>query len=143
MRAQDACSVQYCFKKTRCKEIIATQIKNMKKNNECLTIESFIEQTKSVKAIDRKQALKEMCPCRVLKDIDVIWERVLEMAENEPDADVRYQIMHTLCDGSPKHRETQVIEALEKMWSDPNEKLRRQVRRVLASYRRTGEWNIL
>ncbi len=47
----------------------------------------------------------------------------------DPDAVVRYQVLHTLCDGSPKEREDDIVSALQKMWNDPDEKIRRAVRR--------------
>lgn len=90
----------------------------------------------------RKAALKEMCPCRVQKEVDQIWDRVFEMV-TDPDAVVRYQVLHTLCDGSPREREAQVIPALESMWNDEDDKIKRAVRRALNEYRRTGNWNIL
>jgi hypothetical protein len=67
-------------------------------------------------------------PCKVQKDFDVIWARVLEMTD-DPDPIVRYQVLHTLCDGSPKEREADIISALQKMWNDPEDKIRRAVRR--------------
>jgi vesicle coat complex subunit len=109
---------------------------------EFINFETFIEQTKHSDPRIRKKALKEMCPCRVKKEIDQIWERVFEMY-TDPDSTVRYQVMHTLCDGSPKERESEVISVLEKMWNDKDEKLRRNVRRALNSYRRCGKWNVL
>jgi hypothetical protein len=51
--------------------------------------------------------------------------------------------MHTLCDGSPASREADIIAALEGMYNDPSEKLRRKVRQAVMSYRKTGKWNIL
>jgi len=105
-------------------------------------VETFIELTKNEDPRIRKRALKEMCPCKVKKAIDQIWERVFEMYD-DPDTQVRYQVMHTLCDGSPFDKEFEVIEILEKMWNDKDEKLKRNVRRALNSYRRTGKWNVL
>lgn len=58
---------------------------------------------------------------------------------SDPDPTVRYQIVHTLCDGSPRTREEQVLEALMKMWNDPDDKIRRAVRRAIGEYRRTGK----
>ncbi|KAL0484486.1 hypothetical protein AKO1_005137 [Acrasis kona] len=115
----------------------------MKDYEYCPTIQDTIMLTKSDKANDRFEALKTMCPCKVLMDCDEIWERVFEMAQEEQDSRVRYQIVHTLCDGSPNHREDKVISTLEGMWNDTDLKIRKQVRRVLNTYRRTGKWNIL
>jgi vesicle coat complex subunit len=78
----------------------------------------------------------------VRKEVDQLWERVLEMT-GDPDDQVRYQVLHTLCDGSPRAREEQVIDALRSMRNDKCDKVRRQVRRALVSYDKTGKWNIL
>ena len=39
----------------------------------------------------RKESLREMCPCRVKEDIDLFWNRVIEMIEDE-DRLVRAQV---------------------------------------------------
>lgn len=57
--------------------------------------------------------------------------------------EVRYQVLHNLCDGSPKSREDDVINALEGMHNDEDKVIRRRVHQVLSSYRRTGEWNVM
>jgi len=62
---------------------------------------------------------------------------------DDPDPDVRYQVLHNLCDGSPASRETEVVAALEKMHDDPDKTVRRRVHQVLSHYRATGKWNIL
>jgi predicted 3-demethylubiquinone-9 3-methyltransferase (glyoxalase superfamily) len=64
-----------------------------------------INMTKHADWRKRKEALSTICPCKVKKDIDVFWNRVFEMArEKDPAPQVRYQVLHTLCDGSPKVR---------------------------------------
>jgi hypothetical protein len=50
-----------------------------KSSLELETIEEYIERTKSPNPIERKKALKEMCPCRVLKEFEIIWDRVFEV----------------------------------------------------------------
>ncbi|KAK2147214.1 hypothetical protein LSH36_563g00012 [Paralvinella palmiformis] len=90
----------------------------------------------------RQKALKEMCPCRVKSDIDDFWLRVFQMMD-DPDERVRYQVLHTLCDGSPAHLEDRVAEGLECFNRDPDKKIRRQAHKVLTAYRRTGKWNVL
>ncbi len=90
----------------------------------------------------RQRALREMCPCRVKIDIDDFWHRVMAM-KDDPAANVRQQVLHTLCDGSPAHLEFEVAEALEDFNRDADPKIRRMAHKVLASYRRTGKWNIL
>lgn len=102
----------------------------------------LLSATRSERAILRRRAVREMCPCKVKHDIDAVWTRLLEMV-HDPDEDVRYAVMHTLCDGSPKAREADVVAALESLYNDPSEKLRRKVRHAVTSYRRGGSWNIL
>lgn len=104
--------------------------------------EELMANTKSSNPQVRKNALKEFCPCHVKKDIDLIWDRILEMTDDQSPV-VRYQVVHNLCDGSPKHMEETIVERLETMWNDSDIKIRKQVRRVLNSYQRTGDWNVL
>jgi len=90
----------------------------------------------------RLQAVKRLCPCKVQKDIDSVWQRLFEMTEDE-DARVRYQVLHNICDGSPDHLEYQVVEAMEKFNRDEDKDIKRRAHKVLASYLRTGKWNVL
>lgn len=106
------------------------------------TVEEFIGATRDEDWRVRKAALKEMCPCHVKKEIPELWNRILEMYEDE-NAMVRDQVVHSLCDGSPASMELQVVETLEKMWCDKDERVRKKVRRALNSYRRNGKWNVL
>jgi hypothetical protein len=62
---------------------------------------------------------------------------------SDEDAKVRPDVLHTLCDGSPRTREPDVVAALERLYNDPDPKLRRKVRRVLTQYRAGGRINIL
>jgi len=94
----------------------------------------MLELSKSENARDRLRALREFCPCKVRKDFEEVWERVFEMTD-DPDEAVRYQVLHTLCDGSPHELEEKIIPVLEVMYNDSCEKIRRQARRVLNSYR--------
>jgi hypothetical protein len=64
------------------------------------------------------------------------------MVDDEDD-DVREQVLHNLCDGSPPHMEYKVKEALESFNTDPNKYIRRRAHKVLGSYLRTGKWNVL
>lgn len=54
-------------------------------------IQTIIELTNHVDPIVRQRALKEICPCRVKDDIDLFWQRVLEMI-NDPADNVREQV---------------------------------------------------
>lgn len=87
-------------------------------------------------------ALKELCPCRVKADVPEFWERVLEMAADE-DRGVRWQVLHTLCDGAPGHLELRIADALERFQRDADAEIKRRAHKVLANYARTGKWNIL
>lgn len=62
---------------------------------------------------------------------------------SDTDAAVRGQILHTICDGSPTHVEARVADALDTFGRDPDAAVRRRAHRVLATYSRTGKWNIL
>lgn len=48
-----------------------------------------------------------------------------------------------MCDGSPDLYEDKVEAALEIFNRDPDKEIRRKAHKVLASYLRTGKWNIL
>ena len=104
------------------------------------TVEDLIEQTHDPDPRVRKEAARELCPCELKADYDDVWSRVFELTRDE-SADVRRIVFHTLIDGSPKTREHDVVAAIESMHNDPDEKLRRTVRKRLANYRRTGQIN--
>jgi vesicle coat complex subunit len=108
----------------------------------CVSLEEFMKATHDPSAKVRKMALRELCPCHVKHDVKEFWDRIIEMIDDE-DSEVRYQVLHNLCDGSPASREEDVIEALEKLHNDKDKYVRRRVHQVLTSYRKTGKWNIL
>ena len=56
-----------------------------------------------------------------------------------PDPSVRRNAFHGIIDGLPRHLTPRAADVLEAMREDPDPKLRRGVRKVLARYRRTGE----
>ena len=89
----------------------------------------------------RWRALIHLCPCHVKRNDEHVWNRALAMA-TDPDPKVRDVVLHLLTDGSPRSREPEVVRVLERMHHDPHPKLRRKARKILAHYRRTGEWNI-
>ena len=62
---------------------------------------------------------------------------------DDPATNVRDQVLHTLCDGSPTQMEYDVAEALEKFNRDPDSGIRRKAHKALTAYRKTGKWNIL
>jgi hypothetical protein len=90
----------------------------------------------------RLEAVKQLCPCKVLKDIDVFWERVLELV-NDEDVRIRSRILHIICDGSPERLEDRIYEALKEFNRDKDSDIRRTAHKVIATYEHTGKWNIL
>lgn len=60
----------------------------------------------------------------------------------DEDAGVRATVLHVICDGSPASYEEQVKEALESFNRDSDREIRRNAHKVLATYLRTGKWNI-
>jgi HEAT repeat protein len=105
-------------------------------------IDEILVITHNEDPVIRLKAIQELCPCRVGKDIDRFWLRLFEMVDDVDDK-VREQVLHNLCDGSPPHMESKVEAALEYFNKDPNSFIRRRAHKVLASYQRTGKWNIL
>lgn len=105
-------------------------------------IDPLLEQTRHSDAMTRRRAVHQLCPCALRADDDRVWDRLLEIVGDD-DARVRADVFHTFCDGSPRSRESQVVQALECMQHDPDPKLRRRVRKMLAQYRAGGSVNIL
>ena len=106
------------------------------------TIESYLRLTRDADPTVRNQAVQQLCPCKVKANYAAVWDCVLAMVADE-DAKVRSTVLHTLCDGSPHEREAEVVTAVERFYHDPDRKVRRQARKVLSHYRRTGRINIL
>ena len=90
----------------------------------------------------RLKAVQELCPCKVQKDIDEFWNRLFQLVE-DPCDEIRLQVLHNLCDGSPPHLEYRIKEALDIFNSDSNKEIRRKAHKALGSYLRTGDWNVL
>lgn len=116
------------------------EVLNIVRNTE--DIDVILEYTKSEDDDIRLEACKQLCPCKVLRDIDVFWERVFEMATDE-DVRIRKRVLHIICDGSPKHLEDKVYETLSKFNYDKDSDIRRTCHKVMVTYERTGKWNIL
>lgn len=89
----------------------------------------------------RRVALKNLCPCRVQRRRDEVWERIFELAHDD-DAGVRYDAIHAMVDGSPRALAPRVYEALEVARNDPDRKVRRFARIVGARQRRSGRVNV-
>lgn len=90
----------------------------------------------------RRTALRELCPCHLRRNIPAVWDRVLGLVHDE-DVRVRGAILHLLADGSPLARTDEVVWAMGRLAHDPDPKLRRRARGVLAAYRATGRINVL
>ena len=88
-----------------------------------LDIEEVLRRTRDRSPRVRREALLELCPCKVRSDLPGVWDRLLEMGR-DPEASVRSLVLHSLCDGSPRSRENEVVEAVETMTRDPDRKLR-------------------
>ena len=56
---------------------------------------------------------------------------------------VRDQALHALGDGSPRHLEERIVEAVEQLYNDPFPDVKKKARRMMNSYRKNGKWNIL
>ena len=102
----------------------------------------YIKRTYDPDPKKRRKALKDLCPCHVRTDIPELWERIFECLADE-DGLVRDQALHALGDGSPTHFEERIVEAIEKMYNDPQPEVKKKARRMLNHYRKTGKWNIL
>lgn len=103
-------------------------------------IDDVLKDTYSTDPRTRKNAARELCPCEVKFYSRVVWDRLLELTQDQ-DSEVRRNVLHSLIDGSPREREPDVVAALEGLRNDPNVKLRRHARKLLARYRRTGRIN--
>ncbi len=105
-------------------------------------VDDLLALTQSDAADERCHALRELCPCHVRYNDPRIWDRTIALA-TDSDKRVRATVLHLLCDGSPRERHSEVVAAVERMQQDPDEKLRRRARKVMAQYRRTGNINVL
>jgi len=105
-------------------------------------IPEWLKLTRSAKSSERRKALQKLCPCELKSDAPEVWERILQMGE-DPDAQVRRWVVHTLCDGSPARYRGEIVSLLEGRYHDPDDKVRKSVRKVLASYRHSGNVNVL
>jgi HEAT repeat protein len=105
-------------------------------------IQNLLTQTHSSDAGDRAAAVRNLCPCQIKKHIPEVWERMIALAE-DPDRKVRSQVFHVLGDGSPREYHARIVAAYEKMQRDPDERLRRAARKLMAQYRNSGKINVL
>jgi hypothetical protein len=105
-------------------------------------IDALLGQTSDPNPKIRAQAVQSLCPCHVRHNDARVWDRILELVD-DPALDVRRWVFHLLGDGSPREREVQVVAAFERFTRDPDRKLQRRARQVLAKYRRGGTINVL
>ena len=104
-------------------------------------IENLLDDTTSANPKTRRAALLQLCPCHIRNNVARIWDRIIEMRTDE-NPGVRSIVLHNLCDGSPRERESEVVAAVELLAYDSDHKIRRRARRALAAYRRTGQINV-
>lgn len=105
-------------------------------------ISRLLSETYSGHAKTRSQSVRQLCPCDLKSNIPEVWERLLEMVD-DPDPGTRYQVLHVLCDGSPRALAPRVLEALDKFRNDPVKRIRRNARKALGEYSRTGRLDVL
>ena len=105
-------------------------------------IPDWLDLTRSPDSRDRRKALQALCPCELKSETPEVWGRVLEMADDR-EARVRRSVVHVLCDGSPAKYQKDILRVLENHYHDPDDRVRKAVRRVLAIYRRSGTVNVL
>lgn len=60
----------------------------------------------------------------------------------DPDARVRNWVLHVLTAGSPRSRQAQVVQALDRVRDDSDLRIRCKARKILAEFRRTGNLNV-
>ncbi|MDQ6614798.1 MAG: HEAT repeat domain-containing protein [Actinomycetota bacterium] len=86
----------------------------------------------------RQLAAKNLCTCHVRSDDDAVWSQLFRLM-SDPDDHVRSDALHALTDSTPTVRVSAVVDALNARYDDPDPRLRRQIRKILALYRRTGK----
>ena len=104
-------------------------------------IEALLVETYDANPARRRKAIADLCPCHVRADREAVWGRLFELAD-DPDLGVRRLVFHSMIDGSPRSREREIVQAVERLREDESPKLRRQARKLLANYHRTGRVNI-
>jgi HEAT repeat protein len=101
-------------------------------------IDGLLELSRSQDSRERQLACRNLCTCHVRADDDRIWARLLELVA-DPDQRVRGDVLHAITDSTPAPRVPAVIAALQSRHDDPDPGIRRQARKILAHYRRTGK----
>lgn len=62
---------------------------------------------------------------------------------DDSDENVRFNVLHVLCDGSPDYLEDRIMEAVRTFNSDSSKLLRRKAHKVIGTYNKSGKWNIM
>jgi hypothetical protein len=101
-------------------------------------LDGLLELSRNEDSRARQLASRNLCTCHVRADHDRVWTRLLEMVD-DPDPLVRCDVIHAITDSTPAPRVAAVIQALESHHNDLDKGIRRQVRKILAHYRRTGK----
>lgn len=101
-------------------------------------LDGLLELSWSPESRARQLACKNLCTCHVRADDDRVWARLLELVD-DPDPQVRGDVIHALTDSTPATRVPAVVQALQSRHNDADERIRRRVRKTLAHYRRTGK----
>jgi hypothetical protein len=102
------------------------------------SLDRLLELSRSQEGRARQLACRNLCTCHVRADDNRVWTRLLELVE-DPSPRVRADVIHAMTDSTPATRVLAVIQALESRRNDPDERIRRRVRKTLAHYRRTGK----
>ena len=105
-------------------------------------LEEWLERSRDPDPLERVRAAAHLCPCHTKVNNSMVWERILEMAE-DPHPRVRGTVLHAMADGSPRELEARIVGTIEGLYHDPDLKLRRRARKLLAHHRRTGKLNVL
>lgn len=105
-------------------------------------IQHLLAQTYSGDADERARAVRELCPCHLKRNLPEVWGRMIAL-QTDPERCVRTQVLHVLADGSPREYEAQVVAAVQNLAQDDDDKIRRNARKVLAKYRKSGNINVL
>src|SRR5262245_58956993 len=100
-------------------------------------IGQLLSQTESADEAIRAHAVWALCPCHLRRNEPEVWDRILLLVD-DPSTRVRSFVFHVLAYGSPRDREAEVVTAIERFQHDPDKRLRRRARQLMAQYRREG-----
>ena len=105
------------------------------------TLQEILDASRDPDPEIRRKAVRDLCPCQVKMKDGEVWDRVFEMAR-DPNVRVRRNAFHAIIDGLPGELTAKALATLEAMRdSEPEARLRCNVRRILAHHHRTGRIN--